>query len=111
MQSKTAKFASSRVRQTLRLMSSVSETREEALGHGVIEAVADDPHGRHDLCLPEPVARGQACVLAAVIAVMDGPRRRPAAFDRNVEGGEGVVAWVSSSANRTKRQRLQDRIA
>jgi len=47
------------------------ETREEALGHGVVVGVSDRAHRRTHAHLPAAVAEGDAGVLAALIAVMD----------------------------------------
>ena len=58
---------------------------EEALGHGVVVAVADRAHRRRDPGLAQALAEGQARVLGAVVAVVDEVRARAAADDRRVE--------------------------
>src|SRR6185437_8568191 len=51
------------------------ERREEALGHGVVEAVSDRAHRPHEASPLELLAESQGRVLATVIRVMDQPGR------------------------------------
>ena len=59
---------------------------EEALGHRVVQGVADGAHRGDQAGRAEPATEGQAGVLAAVVAVMDQLGPWLALGDRHVEG-------------------------
>jgi hypothetical protein len=59
---------------------------EEALGDGVIEAVASGAHRAGDARLPGGLAEGQRYVLRALVGVVDQARLRAPAGDRHLQG-------------------------
>ncbi len=62
------------------------EGSEEALGQGVVVAVADRAHRGRDPGLAQALAEREARVLAPVVGVVDEAARRSTADDRRVKG-------------------------
>ena len=81
------------------------EGGEEALGHGVVVAVADRAHGRRDAGLAQPPPEGEARVLASVVGVVDeavAGRRRTMAMSRAAVTSS-VRMWVAIDQPTTRR--------
>ncbi len=64
------------------------EGGEEALGHGVVVAIADRSHGGSDAELAASGPEAERGVLRALVGVMDRLSIRPASPDRHLEGLE-----------------------
>jgi hypothetical protein len=68
------------------------EGLEEALGHGVVPAVALAAHAEDQAGLLDEIAVVAARVLRAAVGVMDEARRRAAARESLLQGRDGELA-------------------
>src|SRR5215213_1328452 len=68
------------------------EGGKEALGRGVVEAIATAPHRADEPSFAQSPSEGKARVLTSLVGVMDEARRWPASPDRYVDGFDDQFA-------------------
>src|SRR5258706_7685351 len=84
---------------------------EETLGHGVVIAVADRPHGAADADRVAALPEEQRGVLAAMVGVVNDPRTRPPVPDGHLQRGHdqfGAQVISHGPAYDPATERVQD---
>src|SRR5680860_689910 len=87
------------------------ERGKEALGHGVVPAVAFTAHAAREVMCGQQVAVGGGCILAAAVGVMHQPRPGCSPRERHVQRPQGqclLAANVHRPADHTSAIEIED---